>query len=128
MSVTPHPTTHRPLTTTHATLRLDERSPETSHSVQKLWNEGITAELPDKDFDGARYYPPAGVVTCRTGNAIVTVLNAAATRVRTPDAVQCPECEEPHEAALMDACPWCGVETPEGRTTGTITVRYTEDR
>lgn len=128
MSATPHTTTHQPLTTTHATLRLAERFPEINHSVETLWTDGVTAELPDKDFDGARYYPPADIVIGRTGNALVTVLDATATRVRTPGAVQCPECEQPHEAALLDTCPWCGTATVEGRTTGAITVRYTEDR
>lgn len=128
MSVTPHPTTHRPLTTTHATTRLAERAPETDNSVETLWSDGVTAELPSKDFDGARYYPPAGIVICRTGNVLVTVLNAGATRVRTPMAVRCLNCEEPHEAPLMDACPWCGAETLRDRTTGDITVRYTEEK
>lgn len=125
MSTTLSNDTYRhPPITIHADERSDERFSELDLNLALVWERGVAVELPDKDYDAARYYPPSDLVLLLRGGVVTTALYASESRVNAPGLVQCDSCNEPHDpVTIEETCPWCEATIDGGWSSGPITLR-----
>lgn len=100
-----------PTITGHARGRWCERSDMPTVDPATAWEDGLTVEVPEKEYSEARLYPPAEVVLLRQDEAIVTVLCAGRCHISSGGLFRCSSCGQVTRfQRSRDGCEWC--ETP----------------